>query len=37
MLFDKKTKGIIKVVWAVLAVLVMISMVILYIPIFFVR
>jgi len=34
MLFDKKTKGIIKGIWTVLAVLLILSMVILYFPIY---
>jgi len=34
MLFDKKNKGIIKAVWTVLTVLIIISMVLLYMPIF---
>jgi hypothetical protein len=32
MLFHKKTKGIIKAIWMVLAVLIIISMIVLYIP-----
>lgn len=36
MLFNKKTKGVVKVVWTVLAFLIIISMVLLYAPIFLV-
>lgn len=34
MLYNKKTKGVVRVVWTVVAVLVIISMVLLYTPIF---
>jgi hypothetical protein len=34
MLFNKKTKGIINAVWTVVAVLVILSMVLLYFPVF---
>jgi len=34
MLFNKKTKGVVKAVWTVVAILVIISMVLLYAPIF---
>ena len=34
MLYNKKTKGVMKVVWGVVAFLVIISMVLLYTPIF---
>ena len=34
MLFDKKAKGVIKAVWTVVAVLVIISMILLYFPVF---
>ena len=33
-MFGKKTKGIIKWIWSVFAVLIIISMVLLYLPIF---
>lgn len=32
MLFDKKTKGVVKVIWGILAVIVILSMILLYIP-----
>jgi hypothetical protein len=35
MLFNKKTKGIIKAIWVVVAVFVIISMLLLYVPVFF--
>ena len=34
MLFDKKNKGVIKGIWIALSVLIIISMVLLYMPIF---
>jgi len=34
MFYNKKTKGIVKAVWTVVAILVIISMVLLYTPIF---
>ena len=34
MLFDKRAKGVIRAVWTVLAILIIISMVLLYAPIF---
>jgi len=36
MLFHKKTKGVMKWVWGVLVTLIIISMIVLYSPIFFI-
>ena len=33
MLFDKRTKKVIKVVWAVVAILIIVSMLALYLPV----
>lgn len=34
MLFDKKTKGVIRIVWIVFAVLIIVSMILLSFPVF---